>query len=210
MTNINKIIVALALVHDDLTTIHSDLTAIRSDLDKIAADTGYQAGVIRTAEGSVKALANRLKEVVGFPPAVAAAAPGETSSFPLTPEQVHDLATAIGNAVANTYAEERKAEAAKTAAVLNTYDAIRRVNEGSVEADQLPGRTGELVGKPVLVKPQPAPIEERIRQLRMIGFGGYDAALLLMREHYPMQEIVRHLHVSPRRIAELRKGEEKA
>ena len=61
MTNINKIMVALALVHDDLTTIHSDLTAIRSDLDKIAADTGYQAGVIRTAEGSVKALANRLK-----------------------------------------------------------------------------------------------------------------------------------------------------
>jgi len=212
MTNINKIMVALALVHDDLTTIHSDLTAIRSDLDKIAADTGYQAGVIRAAEGSVKALANRLKEVVGFPPAVAAAAPGETSSFPLTPEQVHDLATAIGNAVANTYAEERKAEAAKTAAVLNTYDAIRRVNEGSVEADQLPGRTGELAGKPVLVKPQPTirpPIEERIRQLRRAGFGGYDAALLLMREHYPMQEIVRHLHVSPRRIAKLRKGEEK-
>ena len=183
MTNINKIMVALALVHDDLTTIHSDLTAIRSDLDKIAADTGYQAGVIRTAEGSVKALANRLKEVVGFPPAVAAAAPGETSSFPLTPEQVHDLATAIGNAVANTYAEERKAEAAK--------------------------RTGELAGKPVLVKPQPTirlPIEERIRQLRRAGFGGYDAALLLMREHYPMREIVRHLHVSPRRIAKLRKG----
>ena len=66
-----------------------------------------------------------------------------------------------------------------------------------------------LAGKPVLVKPQPAPIEERIRQLRMVGFGGYDAALLLMREHYPMREIVRHLHVSPRRIAELRKEEAK-
>ena len=183
-----KILASLALLHDDLDAIRSELAGIRSDLDKIAADVEYGAGVIRTAEGSVRALANRLKEMIGFPPAatVATAAPGETSSFPLTPEQVHDLATAIGNAVANTYAEERKAEAAK--------------------------RTGELVGKPVLVKPQLArpPIEERIRQLRQRGFGGYDAALLLMREHYPMWEIVRHLHVSPRRIAKLRKGEEKA
>ncbi|MFP3264173.1 MAG: hypothetical protein RXQ62_07145, partial [Nitrososphaeria archaeon] len=69
---------------------------------------------------------------------------------------------------------------------------------------------------PALVRPRPPeppvrpPIEERIRQLRRRGFGGYDAALLLMREHYPMREIVRHLHVSPRRIAKLRKGEERA
>jgi hypothetical protein len=174
--------VALALVHDDLTTIHSDLTAIRSDLDKIAADTGYQAGVIRTAEGSVKALANRLKEVVGFPPAVAAAAPGETS---LTPEQTYDLATAAAAAVTGM-----------------SVDDVKHLTTAPMED----------IPKPVLVKPQPSirpPIEERIRQLRMVGFGGYDAALLLMREHYPMQEIVRHLHVSPRRIAELRKGEVK-
>ena len=190
MTNINKIMVALALVHDDLTTIHSDLTAIRSDLDKIAADTGYQAGVIRAAEGSVKALANRLKEVIGFPPAttVAAVAPGETSSFPLTPEQVHDLATAIANAVTGTPVEKKKT-ALLTPGV---------------------GAPIEDIPKPALVTPRPSarpPIEERIHELRQRGIGGYDAALQLMRERYPMQEIVRHLHVSPRKIAELRKGE---
>jgi hypothetical protein len=165
--------VALALVHDDLTTIHSDLTAIRTDLDKIAADTGYQAGVIRTAEGSVKALANRLKEVIGFPPAA------------LTPEQTYDLATAAAAAVTGM-----------------SIDDVKRLTTAPMED----------IPKPALVTPQPSaparpPIEERIRQLRQRGIGGYDAALQLMREHYPMQEIVSHLHVSPRRIAELRKGE---
>jgi len=161
-----------------------------------------------------------LKEVVGFPPTA------------LTPEQTYDLATAAAAAVTGMSVDdvkrlttapmedipkqERKAEAAKTAAVLKTYDAIRRVNEGSVEADQLPGRTGELVGKPVPVKPQPSEsptvvrMKDRILDLELRGFNKYDIALQLMREHYPMREIVRHLHVSPRRIAELRKGEEKA
>ena len=200
MTNINKIkiMIALALVHDDLTTIHSDLTAIRSDLDKIAADTGYQAGVIRAAEGSVKALANRLKEVMGFPPAatVAAVAPGvtgEVSSLPLTPEQVHDLATAIANAVTGTPVEKRKTALATPGV----------------------GAPIEDIPKPALVTSQPLEspavvrMKGRIRDLERRGLNKYDIALQLMREHYPMREIVRHLHVSPRRIAKLKKGEEK-
>jgi len=174
-----RILTSLALLHDDLDAIHSELAAIRSDLDKIAADAEYQAGVIRAVEGSVRALANRLREVLGYPSTttVAAAAPsvtGEASSFPLTPKQAYDLATAIANAVTGTPVERKETAP---------------------------------------VKPQPSgprirpPIEERIRQLRRAGFGGYDAALILMRERYPMQEIVRRLHVSPRKIAGLRKGE---
>jgi len=67
---------------------------------------------------------------------------------------------------------------------------------------------------PALVRPRPPeppvrpPIEERIRQLRQRGFSGYDAARILMREHYPMREIVRHLRVSPRKLAGLGEGEE--
>jgi hypothetical protein len=144
-----RILTSLALLHDDLDAIRSELAGIRSDLDKIAADAEYGAGVIRAAEGSVRALASRLMELIGLPPArVAAAAPKVSLA---------DVA-AHGSAM------------------------------------------------PALVRPRPPepvrpPIEERIRQLRRAGFGGYDAARILMREHYPMREIVRHLHVSPRKLA---------
>jgi hypothetical protein len=145
-----RILTSLALLHDDLDAIRSELAGIRSDLDKIAADAEYGAGVIRAAEGSVRALASRLMELIGLPPArVTAAAP--------------------------------KVSLADAAA------------HGSAA--------------PALVRPRPPeppirpPIEERIRQLRRAGFGGYDAARILMRERYPMREIVRHLHVSPRRLA---------
>jgi len=168
------ILTSLALLHDDLEAVRSELAAIRSDLDRIAADTGYQAGVIRAAEGSVKALANRLKEVVGFPPAA------------LTPEQTYDLATAAAAAVTGM-----------------SVDDVKRLTTAPMED----------IPKPALVTPQPLEspavvrMKGRIRDLERRGLNKYDIALQLMREHYPMQEIVRHLHVSPRRIAKLRKGE---
>ncbi|MFP3138232.1 MAG: hypothetical protein RXS42_08480 [Nitrososphaeria archaeon] len=156
-----EILASLALLHDDLDAIRSELAGIRSDLDKIAADTGYQAGVIRAAEGSVRALVDGLRELVGLPPARTVAAKAPRVSLA-------DLA-AYGSHAA-----------------------------------------------PALVRPRPPepsirpPIEERIRQLRRAGFGGYDAARILMREHYPMREIVRHLHVSPRKLTGLGEGEAEA
>jgi len=67
-----------------------------------------------------------------------------------------------------------------------------------------------LAVMPAPVAPQPPgpvrpPIEERIHQLRQRGIGGYEAARILMRERYPMREIVRRLRVSPRKLAGPRK-----